>query len=127
MDTVPNFLHMLSDVENKKDAMTILKHEWGLLSKLEQKELFPLIVLFEVATKTDKASKKECDEYKHFVANHPELVELFNKFYSKVLTPVSAKDHFKNDRIRAAAGLEKIITDLKSKNLIKNFEIKRVA
>ena len=127
MDTVPNFLHILSDLDNKEDAMHILKHEWGKLNKQEQKVLYPMMALFDLSHKNDKESKEECEEYKQQVYNHPEIVDLFNKFYTKVVTPVSSKDHFKNDRIKAAAGLEKVVKELNHKHLIKNFEIKRVA
>lgn len=130
MDTCPDFSFFLSGLDNKKekhDAMKILKHVWGLLDKKEQKNLYSLLHILHLSHKQGKEAKEELEECKQELKEHPEILELFNKFYTRVVTPVSAKDHFKADRIRAAAGLEKGIKELQSKNYIKSFEIKRVA
>lgn len=130
MDTCPDFALFLSGIDNKKekhDALKILKHVWGQLDKKEQKNLFSLLHIMHLSHKHEKEAKEEIDECKKELIEHPEILELFNKFYTRVVTPVSSKDHFKSDRIRAAAGLEKGIKELQNKNLVKSFEIKRVA
>jgi tmRNA-binding protein len=126
MDTCPDFNGFLSEIENKsqkKDALSVLKHTWGQLDKQDQKGLYCLFSLYALKDKQGD----ELQEYKKMLHEHPEIIERFNHFYTKVMTPVSAKDHFKNDRIKAATGLEKGIKELQHKHLIKSFEIKRVA
>lgn len=130
MDTCPDFNLFLSGIDNKKekhDAFKVLKHVWGLLDKNEQKNLYSLLHIMHLSHKHDQEAKEEMDECKKQLSEHPEILDLFNKFYTRVVTPVSSKDHFKADRIRAAAGLEKGIKEMQAKNLIKNFQIKRVA
>jgi hypothetical protein len=130
MDTCPDFHAFVKDIEgklHKKDAIQILKHVWGLLDKEEQKMLYDLLNLHKLTEKDDPETRKEIELIKHFLATHPEAFAIFNKFYTRVITPVTSKDHFKNDRIKAAAGLEKVIRELQSKSLVKHFDIKRVA
>lgn len=130
MDTCPDFNPLIKDLENKtqkKDALNILKHSWGLLDKKEQKNLFWLFNMFALQQKGDMESKEELEECKKIVSSHPEVIEHLNKFYTKVVTPVKSKDHFRNDRITAAAGIEKGVKELQHKHLLKSFEIKRVA
>lgn len=129
MDTCPDFIAFLNTIENKdqkKHALTILKHVWGLLDKQEQRNLFNLFQIYTLKDQKNEEAKEELEECLKEVKEHPEVLELFNKFYTKVITPVSTKDHFKNDRIQAASGIEKGIKELQQKHLIKNFDIKRV-
>lgn len=130
MDTAPNFSHMVENIKDKaqrKHALAILKHVWGLLDKHDKKHLMALFKLIPLMDQYSEDAKEELEEIKHLLKTHPEYVDMFHRFYSKVVTPVSSKDHFKNDRISAAAGLEKVVKELQHKNLIKIFDIKRVA
>lgn len=130
MDTAPDFSRMvegIKDKSHKKDAIAILKHVWGLLDKQEKKHLMALFKMMSLTETYTKEAKHELEDCKHLLHAHPEFIEMFNRFYTKVVTPVSSKDHFKNNRIQAAAGLENVVKHLQGKNLIKAFEIKRVA
>ena len=40
---------------------------------------------------------------------------------------MTSKDEFKNDRIKAASGLEKGVKELQNKHVVKNLNIGRVA
>jgi hypothetical protein len=130
MDTSPDFSHMVEGIKNKeerKHALAILKHVWGLLDKQDKKHLMALFRLIPLKDQYSKEAKHELEMCKHILHTHPEFIEMFNRFYTKLITPVSSKDHFKHDRITAAAGLEKVVKELQHKNLIKIFDIKRVA
>jgi len=130
MDTCPDFRPYVQDIENKhqrEDALKILKHVWGLLDKNEQDGLFDLLRMRGLLESHSEEAKEELDEIKHMLMKHPEIYEQFNRFYSRVITPVTKKDQFKNDRIKAAAGLEHVMKQLQNKNLVKHFDIKRVA
>jgi hypothetical protein len=130
MDTCPDFTPFVSDIQNKherKDALRILKHTWGQLDKETQKNLYSLFNITSLMHKKGEAAQEDLDECKEDLKAHPELAHFFNQFYSKVITPVTYKDQFKNDRIKAATGLEKGVKELQSKHVVKNFNIGRVA
>jgi hypothetical protein len=70
---------------------------------------------------------EDLEECKEDLKAPPQLAHFFNQFYTKVITPVTSKDRFKNDRIKVASGLEKGVKELQNKHVVKNFNIERVA
>lgn len=130
MDTVPGFNYLIkqiSESKDKKDALAILKHCFHNLSEEEKELLYDMLCLFDLAESKEKHALKKIHAIQESIAKHPEVVDAMKKFYSKVITPASSKDHFKNDRVRAAAALEKCTKELIEKNILPRFEIKRIA
>ena len=130
MDTVPSFNYLIkhiSEIKDKKDALAVLKHCFHNLSDEEKELLYEMISLFDLSESKEKKALKKIEAIKEKIAKHPEVLEAMKKFYSKVITPASSKDHFKNDRVRAAAALEKCTKELIEKKILPSFEIKRIA